>query len=103
MMNTDRAGFPGKNLDHSIIRKRFFADSATLSGLLWISMSCWSVFAALYDRTKSLLQLCENRMSEKGLNHSIIRSKDSENGPKRQLWVHFNGNVTHRHQLCSTS
>ena len=65
MMNTDRAGFPGKNLDHSIIRKRFFADSATLSGLLWIYMSCWSVFAALYDRTKSLLQIWKVAGSKK--------------------------------------
>ena len=94
-MNTDRAGFPGKNLDHSIIRIRFFADFATLDGFLWKSMSCWSVFVALYDRTKSLLQLCENRMSDKGLDHSIIRSKDSQNGPKRQLWVHFYRYVTH--------
>ena len=57
MKNGDKARFPGKNLDHSKIRIRFFANFAILDGFLWKSMSCWSVFVALYGRTKSLLEI----------------------------------------------
>ena len=94
-----RPDFPGKFLDHSKITKRIFADFATLNTVICESEALILNSYIKNQSSDPWQQGKINRMSSRTLDHSIIRSKDSQNCKMWQLRVHFDKNLIIESQL----